>query len=263
MLRRHFLFAALSLPRLSAAAYAGAQMRYNARLIGGETQGGVWRAGLDLALDKGWKTYWRMPGDAGVPPQFDWSGSRNVKSLTVLWPAPMRFSDEGGETVGYKDHVVFPLDITPTEESKPMDLKLDVFLGVCDVICIPVKFEETLRQKSPSAVDASLIAAFAARVPEKVDARARFHVARASLVEDDGKPALALRLEGQGFDDGLDVFVEGGDFAYFRAPRLAGDPADVHLPIDGLKDEEQLRGKTLTLTMIAGDIRLEQDVVVD
>jgi len=263
MLRRHFLFAALSLPRLSAAAYAGAQMRYNARLIGGETQGGVWRAGLDLALDKGWKTYWRMPGDAGVPPQFDWSGSRNVKSLTVLWPAPMRFSDEGGETVGYKDHVVFPLDITPTEESKPMDLKLDVFLGVCDVICIPVKLEEALRQASPSPADASLIAAFAARVPEKVDARARFHVARASLVEDSGKPALALRLEGQGFDDGLDVFVEGSDFAYFRAPRPAGDPADVHLPIDGLKDEAQLRGKTLTLTMIAGDIRLEQDVVVD
>ena len=67
----------------------------------------------------------------------------------------------------------------------------------------------------------------------------------------------------EGFDDGLDVFVEGSDFAYFRAPRPAGDPADVHLPIDGLKGEEQLRGKTLTLTMIAGDIRLEQDVVVD
>ena len=144
-----------------------------------------------------------------------------------------------------------------------MDLKLDVFLGVCDVICIPVKLEETLRQKSPSAVDASLIAAFAARVPEKVDARARFHVARASLVEDGGKPALALRLEGQGFDNDLDVFVEGSDFAYFRAPGAVGDAANVHLPIDGLKDEAQLRGKTLTLTMIAGDIRLEQDVVVD
>ena len=263
MLRRHFLFAALSLPSLPVAAKAGAQMRYNARLIGGETEGGIWRAGLDLALDKGWKTYWRMPGDAGVPPQFDWSGSRNVKSLTVLWPAPMRFSDEGGETVGYKDRVVFPLDIAPVDESKPVNLKLEVFIGVCDVICIPVKLEETLLQGPPSPADASLIAAFAARVPEKVDARSRFHVAGASLVEEDGKPALALRLEGQGFDNGLDVFVEGSDFAYFRAPRVAGDAANIHLPIDGLKDGARLRGKTLTLTMIAGDIRLEQDVVVD
>ena len=71
MLRRHFLFSALTLPGLSAVAHAGAQLRYNARLICGGTQGGVWRAGLDLALDKGWKTYWRMPGDAGVPPMFD------------------------------------------------------------------------------------------------------------------------------------------------------------------------------------------------
>ena len=62
---------------------------------------------------QGWKTYWRMPGDAGIPPQFDWSGSQNVKSVEVLWPAPQRFIDSGGETVGYKDRVVFPLRIVP------------------------------------------------------------------------------------------------------------------------------------------------------
>ncbi|WP_119389933.1 protein-disulfide reductase DsbD domain-containing protein [Taklimakanibacter lacteus] len=263
MRRRQFIFAALSLPGLSVASWAGAQTRYRARLIGGETQGGVWRAALDIALDKGWKTYWRMPGDAGVPPQFDWSGSRNVRSLTVLWPAPARFNDESGETVGYKDRVVFPLDVTPADGGEPVDLRLNVFLGVCEVICIPVKLEEALLQAAPVPADASLIAAFAARVPEKVDARARFRVARASLVEEADKPALALHLEGQGFDRGLDVFVEGSDFAYFRAPRMAGDAANIHLPIDGLKDPAKLRGKALTLTMVAGDIRLEQDVVVD
>jgi DsbC/DsbD-like thiol-disulfide interchange protein len=263
MLRRQFLFAALSLPVLPIAARAGGEMRYRARLVNGETRNGVWRAGLDITLDKGWKTYWRMPGDAGVPPQFDWSGSRNVKSLAILWPAPTRFTDESGETVGYKERVVFPIDVVAEDRGAPIDLRLDVFLGVCDVICIPVKLDEALLQAPPSAADASLIAAFAARVPEKVDARAAFRVTRAALAEEGGKPALALRLEGRGFDKDLDIFVEGSDFAYFREPRPSGDAADIRLQIDGLKDPAKLRGKALTLTMIAGDIRLEQDVTVD
>ncbi len=263
MLRRQFLLAALSLPVLADWAKAGTEARYHARLIGGETQDGVWRAGLDVSLDKGWRTYWRMPGDAGVPPEFDWSGSRNVRSVTLLWPAPTRFIDKGGETVGYKDRVVFLLDVAAEDARMPIDLKLTAFLGVCEVICIPVKLQETLMQAPPLPADASLIAAFAARVPEKVNASSRFRVVRASLSEEEENPVLALRLEGRGYDDGLDVFVEGSEFAYFRSPQPTSDAATVHMRIDGLKDPAQLRGKPLTLTMVAGDIRLEQDVVVD
>jgi DsbC/DsbD-like thiol-disulfide interchange protein len=263
MKRRQFLFAVLGLPALSLTANAGAGRHYTARLIGGETQNGIWRAGLDLTLDDGWKTYWRMPGEAGVPPQFDWSGSGNVASVAVLWPAPTRFTDDGGETVGYKGRVVFPLDIIAEDTGKPVTLKLAAFLGVCDIICIPVNLEISLTQAPPAPADASLIAAFAARVPEKANAQSRFHVTSAGLVTEDGKPALALNLAGEGFGKGFDVFVEGSDFAYFRAPRPTGDKASIHLPIDGLKDVGTLRGRTLTLTMISGDIRLEQDVVVD
>lgn len=263
MKKRQFLFAALSLPAFSLAAKAGAERHYEARLISGETQNGIWRAGLDLTLDEGWKTYWRMPGEAGVPPQFDWSGSGNVKSVTVLWPAPTRFSDTGGETVGYKGRIVFPLDIIAEDGGKPVILKLAAFLGVCDVICIPVNLEISLTQAAAAPADASLIAAFAARVPEKANAQSRFHVMSATLVAEAGKPTLALSLAGEGFGKGFDVFVEGSDFAYFRAPIPTDDKANIHLPIDGLKDPAKLRGRTLTLTMISGDIRLEQDVVVD
>src|SRR5215831_19456743 len=52
-----------------------------ARLTGGApaVRGATsYLAGVEIALDEGWKTYWRMPGDAGVPPNFDWSGSSNV-----------------------------------------------------------------------------------------------------------------------------------------------------------------------------------------
>ena len=121
----------------------------------------------------------------------------------------------------------------------------------------------SLAQATPGPADASLIAAFVARVPEKVNAQSRFHIANATIVDEDGKPALALSLGGEGFTKDFEVFVEGSDFAYFHAPHPTDDAANFHLPIDGLKDPAKLRGRTLTLTMISDDIRLEQDVVVD
>src|SRR5690349_10954009 len=54
------------------------------------------RAGIEIKLDPGWQTYWRDPGDSGAPPTFDFSGSDNVKSIDVLWPAPEKFADGGG-----------------------------------------------------------------------------------------------------------------------------------------------------------------------
>ena len=262
MKRRELLLAALGLPMVSSIVGAETAPHYSARLIGGETAKGSWRAGLDITLGEGWKTYWRLPGDAGVPPEFDWLRSRNVKSVTVLWPAPKRFMDQGGETIGYKDRVVFPLDVSAIEAEQPIELALDAFLGVCEVVCIPVKLDLALVQSQPTPADASLIAAFAARVPQKVDAQSRFRVTGTALVETQGKFDLALRLAGQGFDKDLDIFVEGSDFVYFRAPAPAGEGL-FHLRIDGLEDPEKLKGRNLTLTMTADDIRLEQDVMVD
>jgi len=68
-----------------------------ARLIAGETHtsndGVRLRAGVEIQLDPGWHTHWRYPGDSGVPPTFDFAGSENIKSVTMLWPAPERFAD--------------------------------------------------------------------------------------------------------------------------------------------------------------------------
>jgi DsbC/DsbD-like thiol-disulfide interchange protein len=263
MKRRDLLLAALGLPVFSRMAHAETGPHYSARLIGGETEKENWRAGLDITLDEGWRTYWRVPGDAGVPPQFDWSRSRNVKAVTVLWPAPKRLSEQGGETIGYKDRVVFPVDVVAEDPRHPIDLALDAFLGVCEKICIPVKLQLSLVQAAPKPDDASLIAAFAARVPQRVDAQSKFRVARTSLIETNGKFDLALSLAGQGFGRDLDIFVEGSDFAYFHSPRPSGEKDQLLLHIDGLKEAKELRGRPLTLTMTAGDIRLEQGVVVD
>src|SRR6476646_5207541 len=72
-----------------------------------ESGGRVFRAGVEIRLKDGWKTYWRYPGDSGVPPVFDFSTSQNVKSVSVLYPAPSRFPDgAGGSSIGYKGDVI-------------------------------------------------------------------------------------------------------------------------------------------------------------
>ena len=86
------------------------------RLVSGSVAGmsdGQMIAGVQIRLEPGWKTYWRMPGDFGVPPTFDWSGSKNLRSAEVLYPAPHRFTDASGTAIGYEDEVVFPVMVTP------------------------------------------------------------------------------------------------------------------------------------------------------
>src|SRR5215510_13326679 len=100
--------------------------RSSVRLIAGTSKAGApyLRAGVELRLMSGWHTYWRYPGDSGVPPQFSFAGSRNVKHVEVLWPAPERKVDAGGTSIGYSSSIVFPLHVIPQEAGKPVVLRL-------------------------------------------------------------------------------------------------------------------------------------------
>src|SRR5262249_59011814 len=99
--------------------------RSAARLIAGARAAGVvLRAGIEIRLKAGWHTYWRYPGDAGVPPQFDFKQSQNVKQVVVLWPAPQRLSEDGGTSIGYINNLILPLRIAPVDRGKPVALRL-------------------------------------------------------------------------------------------------------------------------------------------
>lgn len=100
-------------------------------------------AAFQLRLQDGWKTYWRAPGDAGIPPSFDWSGSRNVKAVRFHWPRPKVFSVGGMQTIGYSHEVVLPVEIVPQDPNLPVELKAAVDLGVCSDICVPASFKVT------------------------------------------------------------------------------------------------------------------------
>src|SRR5579871_2034509 len=140
----------------------------NLRLVAGSrATDATARAGIEIKLAPGWKTYWRYPGDSGVPPRFDFADSQNVKSVTVMWPVPHRFSDESGITIGYKDDVVFPLHIVPKDAAKPVLLRLKAEYAVCEKLCIPGEGQAELSlDGGRSGLDATL-AGFEAEVPKQ------------------------------------------------------------------------------------------------
>ncbi|WP_372886092.1 protein-disulfide reductase DsbD domain-containing protein [Shimia sp.] len=102
-------------------------------------------AAIRLRLDPGWKTYWRAPGDAGIPPRFDWGGSGNLSDISVLWPTPEVLSQNGMQSIGYREEVVLPLRITPRRSGKQVHLRAALEIGVCRDICVPRRIRVSAR----------------------------------------------------------------------------------------------------------------------
>jgi hypothetical protein len=144
-----------------------------ARLIAGaavqSADARVVRAGIEIRLDPGWKTYWRYPGDSGVPPTLDFAGSENVKSVTALWPAPKRFADgAGGHSIGYLGDVVLPLRIIANDATKPSALHVKLGYAICGTLCVPAEADLDLVLSGKAGAEEPALVAAEARVPRRV-----------------------------------------------------------------------------------------------
>lgn len=138
MMRSLALCATLLATPLAANPYAD---HVSVRLVPGWQQpDGSYVAGLEVSLADGWKTYWRAPGDAGVPPVFSWSGSQNVTSVDVIWPRPEVFYQNGMRSIGYSDRVVLPLRVE-TSGQGPVQLDGALQMGICSDICVPLNVD--------------------------------------------------------------------------------------------------------------------------
>jgi DsbC/DsbD-like thiol-disulfide interchange protein len=138
----------------------GEESHSRIRLISGGQTGDQWLAGIEITLGSGFKTYWRNPGESGLPPRFDWSGSENVASVDVRWPAPSRYEDAAGVAHVYSGKVVLPVLVKAAEAGKPVTLALSVDYGICKDICIPAHGDlgMTLSRDGPdrAAIEAAL-----------------------------------------------------------------------------------------------------------
>jgi DsbC/DsbD-like thiol-disulfide interchange protein len=258
MNRRQALLAFAAVPLVATAARSEIPQPFKVSLISGGQEGSVWQAGILVELGPGWKTYWRVPGDAGIPPQFDWAGSEKSAAIEVGFPVPRRFNDATGESIGYRDQVVFPVFVKPEKLDAAVSLQLNMFFAVCSSdVCIPAK------AKAEAALDASaanpLLDEWRKRLPRLAAAGDPPYVTAARFETRENKPVLVVSLMGQA----QDIFVESETSAYFGMPQFDSATGEAWLPIANLKDTAKLRGVPLKLTLSTGDSGIEQTLTIN
>jgi len=167
-------------------------------LDGWQTEVGTRMVAMKIELAPGWKTYWRSPGDAGVPPRIDWTGSKNLSDAEIHWPTPSIFDDEGLRTIGYKHEVVLPLELTPVRAGRLIRAEGVLTIGVCEDICVPVDLPFRLDAEGGSGPDPAISAALAHQ-PKVVEASALSAIAcRVDPIDDGVRLTARLKLPLQG-----------------------------------------------------------------
>jgi len=252
------------------------------RLIAGARPSGQsapLRAGIEIRLKPGWHTYWRYPGDAGVPPRFDFAGSQNVKAVEVLWPAPQRLPEAGLATIVYDRDVILPLRVTPQDQSKPVTVQIKLDYAICEKLCVPAQAKAGLALPGGpaggrTAQDARLAAA-EARVPRKVALGAG-----SALGADSALAVRSVRLE-PGADRSrvlvdivappgasVDLFAEGPTDQWALPLPVAVDGAASGLQrfmfeLDGAPPGAKYEGAVLSLTAVTDGDAIEVPIHLD
>lgn len=239
-------------------------------LIAGATQGRV-EAAIAIDLPEGWKTYWRVPGDAGIPPSIETGASKGVTAPVVRFPAPERFDEAGLTAIGYTRSVVLPVDATLLDPARPGTLDVTVMIGLCHDICVPFETRLTATIDPSRAVDpatATRIAAARARVPEAHRAGLVPAVTGARVEAGAKGPEVVVDVAmPEGAATPRDLFVEGpGPDWALPVPERRG-PAGARetwvFAVDGVPTGAKIAGSALTFTIVAGTRAVEQPVTLD
>jgi DsbC/DsbD-like thiol-disulfide interchange protein len=227
------------------------------------------RAGVEIRLAAGWKTYWRYPGDSGVPPAFDFSKSENVKSVAVLWPAPHRFVDDGGASIGYKGGVVLPLRVIPENPKRPVTLRLSLDYAVCEKLCVPAKGDAKLELVRASTPAAAALAAAEARVPRpaQLGEVSPFGISAVRREPGGSHPRVVVDVVAPAAAP-LDLFVEGptDDWALPLPEPVSGAPSGLRrfvFELDGVPPGADAIGARLRYTVISGETAIEVTSVLE
>ena len=231
-----------------------------ARLISGGLQGNHWLAGVEITLDPGFKTYWRNPGDSGLPPRFDWSGSENVAGAEVRFPAPYRHEDAAGVAYVYGKKVLLPVLVKAKDPGKPVKLVLSVEYGVCKDICIPARADLSLGL-TDDGPGRSMIEAALAKVPvaQALGAQGDLSVLAVEPVKQD-KLAYTVTIRApSGAKPAL--FAEGPE-NWYLSTSLPDDANRFTVTVEE-KPKDAAGSVPLRLTLVAGGKSVETELSLD
>src|SRR3954467_6239467 len=234
------------------------------RLLAGSRSGAVLLGGVAFQLQPGWKTYWRTPGDSGVPPRFDFSKSENIEAGTVLWPAPMKFDDgAGGHSLGYRDQVVLPLRIVAKNADKPVTLRAQINYAVCENICIPVQANAELAFTSVASTEDSVLFAALDGVPKPANVGDPNPLTIRDVKRGEKSRVLVDVIGPEAKE--VSLFVEGPtpDWSLPVPELVEQGPPGVKrfaFALDGVPPGTNPEGAALKLTLVGGDRSYEFNI---
>ena len=236
------------------------------RLLAGSRSGSVLLGGIAFQLQPGWKTYWRTPGDSGVPPRFDFSKSENIEAVTVMWPAPTKFDDgASGHSLGYHDQIILPLRIVVKSADKPVTLRAAINYAVCEKLCIPVEANTELPITSVASTEDSALLAALDTVPKPANVGDPNPLTIRD-VKRDGKSTVLVDVVSP--DNRVNLFAEGPtpDWSLPVPKLLEHGPPGVKrftFELDGLPPGANPAGAALKLTLVGGDRSYEFNINLD
>jgi DsbC/DsbD-like thiol-disulfide interchange protein len=259
-----FIFAASAEVRAEDASPWQKDSHSQLRLLAGSRSGTVLLGGIAFQLQQGWHTYWRNPGDSGVPPRFDFSKSENVEAVTVLWPAPQKFDDgAGGVSLGYHDQIVLPLRIVAKSVDKPVTLRASIEYAVCEKICIPVQANAELAFSSVASTEDSALFAALDTVPKPANVGDPNPLTIRD-VKREGKAQVLVDVVTPDAHN-VSLFVEGPtpDWALPVPTPVEHSPAGVKrfaFQLEGVPPGVDPAGAALKLTLVGADRAYEFNV---
>lgn len=224
------------------------------RLVSSDrVEGGAMLVGIEVDMPADYKTYWRIPGETGVPTSIDDLGSTGFAAPTIHWPHP-----QVHETEGYLDFVYLGPTVLPMQvEGSGGELALRVTMGICSDICVPVQasFRLSIDPAKPDAGQSLRLRQAMANVPVAPPDDAMIGPIALSgdqLMVPLGAPDI----------DPLTVIAAGpGPDLLFGAPQKSPDNNLVILPLLG-GDGQSLVGQTIQISFMtpAGPFVVERVV---
>lgn len=224
-------------------------------------------AALEIQLEPGWHTYWRFPGEAGIPTEADFARSRGLRGATLRFPAPKRYFDGQTTSIVYTDRVVLPIDLDIDPQATSAMLSADVTFGVCRDICVPATAALSLEIGAEDGSIMSRMAITRARLAiPKPQSEAAPRIARIAGSTPDANGERTLTIEARLAPGALeaDLFAEGAPGSYIEVPRRIardGTSATFALTTHGLARTDD--GRPLSLVLVNGPVAVRHAIDAD
>lgn len=178
-------------------------------LPGWRTESGTHMAGLQVQLAPGWKTYWRAPGDGGIPPRFGWQGSENLDGVALHWPVPEVFHQNDMRSIGYHGTIVIPIELNLPDAGAPARMRGQVQIGICEEICVPVVLDFDAVLPTEGSRHPSIIAALLDRPRTEQEAGVGDVTCALRPIENGLEVTASIDMPSMGRTE--EVVIEAGD----------------------------------------------------